>query len=73
MEAGLDPGLATHLLVANLGTRRVVTAPAVIANRPEFRFGMNSGAAPGGGGAARRRLPIASLMPASKRPALSLS
>jgi hypothetical protein len=39
----------------------------------ELRFGMNSGAAPGADGAARRRLPIAPLVLASKHPALSLS
>jgi len=31
---------ATHPQIANLETRRVVSAPAVIADRPEFRFGM---------------------------------
>ena len=36
--------VAAHLPFANLETRRVVSAPAVIADRPEFRFGMNSGA-----------------------------
>jgi hypothetical protein len=43
---------------ANLETRRVVGAPAVIADRLEFCFGVNSGTASGADGAARRRLPI---------------
>jgi len=64
---------ATYLLVANLETRRVVSAPAVIADRLEFCFGVNSGTASGADGAARRRLPIASLVPASNRAALLLS
>jgi hypothetical protein len=46
------------VLLANLETRRVVSAPAVIADRLEFCFGMNSGTASGADGAARRRLPI---------------
>ena len=57
-----------HPLVANLETRPVVSTPAVIADRPEFRSGMNSGAAPSADGAAPRRLPIHSLVLASRRP-----
>ena len=41
--------------------------PAVVPTGAEFCFGMNSGAGPNSDGAARRRLPIASLVPASKR------
>jgi len=49
---------AGALRVADLETRRVVSAPAVITDRLEFCFGMSSGTASGADGAARRRLPI---------------
>ena len=52
-KAGDKRRTAVHLLLANLETRRVVSAPAVIADRPGFRFGMNPGAAPGAGGVAK--------------------
>jgi len=39
-----DTTAGASLGFANLEKRRVVSAPAVIADRPEFRFGMNSGA-----------------------------
>jgi hypothetical protein len=57
--------ISRHAAPAGLRPRLPISA--------ELRFGMNSGAASGADGAARRRLPIASLVPASKRPALSLS
>ena len=44
MKAGLGPRVPKHLLVANLGTRRVVDRPAVVPTSAEFCFGMNSGA-----------------------------
>ena len=47
--------------------------PAVVPTGGEFCFGMNSGAAPSADGAARRRLPIASVVPASKRTGLMLA
>ena len=57
-KAGVGPAFTSDVLLANLETRRVVSAPAVIADRLEFCFGMNSGTASGADGAARRRLPI---------------
>jgi hypothetical protein len=46
------------LLVANLETRRPVDRPERLPVSSESRFGMNAGAAAGGDGAARSRLPI---------------
>ena len=57
-------------LLANLETCRVIGGPGPSAVSAGFYFGVNSGAAPGADAATRRRLPIASLVPASKRPAL---
>jgi hypothetical protein len=65
-EAARSPRLA------NLETRRVVGGAGRSAISAEFYFGVNSGAAPSADAAARRRLPIALLVPASNRPALSL-
>ena len=59
-------------VIANLKTRRVVSAPAVIADRAEFRFGMNPGTTPAPAMRPERCLPIGRLAPASKRSALSL-
>jgi hypothetical protein len=61
------------LLFANLATRRVVDGPAVVSTSAEFCFRMNSGTPLGVDRAARTRLPLSSVVPASKRPALSLS
>jgi len=58
---------------ANLGTRRVVDRPAVVSTSAEFCSRVNSGTPLGVDRAARRSLPIAAVVPASKRPALSLS
>ena len=52
--------------IANLGARRVVDDPAAVAAQRALRFGMNSGAASTQTGAARRRLPIASPVPAQQ-------
>ena len=42
----LAASIATHLVVANLESRRVVDDPAAVRISSEFRFGGNSGATP---------------------------
>ena len=55
-------------LLANLETRRVVGDPAAVADRLGVPLWHELGYGAGADGPFRRRLPIASLVPASKRP-----
>jgi hypothetical protein len=66
-------GTGHVLRCANLATRREVGGPAAAADQLEVALRHELGFASGADGAARRRLLIASPVPASKRPALSLS
>jgi hypothetical protein len=55
-NAGVGPPFTSDVLVANLGTRRVVDRPAVVPTSAEYCFGMNAGATPGGVSAVAKML-----------------
>ena len=60
-----------NLETSRAGGSLAAAADRVPAIKAELRFGMNSGVASGANGAARGRLPLGSLVPASKRLVLS--
>jgi hypothetical protein len=72
-KASLGARVNAHLAFANLGTRGVVRPSSRCGDRRRVLLWHELGCASGADGAVRRRLPIVSFVPASKRTALVVS